>query len=149
MTKANQTHEALEDTILHGIAECLWCSAWADHAEESGCTSLSGLQIEEIAPLPWPEAFAHASSLAEAVCKASGADSLHSLLAKLLNAEGVPELQHASHRDNFGWCIAHMSIGSGVSWFDDHPDSADLVVPSLDFCLEDAVASACGCQEPK
>ena len=117
------------DPIMEGLARVLWCSAWADAAEECGESQrLSGVEITNVAPETPIEAWCWAYRVAGAIEQANGA-SLHVLLGRgamaHLRAKGEDPASEdirpwcEEHADRFGTCLAFMAMGSGVSWFDD------------------------------
>lgn len=106
--------------IVEGCASILWAMAWADHAYETGCYSLSGCEItEHMPPIP-DEAYLHAAKIVGMYEQASGLD-IHALLWACLTADGIDaEEEWEDYAERFGQCLAFMATGTGVSWFDDH-----------------------------
>ena len=122
------------DKIVQGCAECLWATAWADHVEESGCYNLVACQIEDHMPEIELDAFIAAGRIIGAIEQASGTN-IYALLWACLRADGKDPEDDAvrdEHANHFGWDIAHMALGSGVSWFDDHAKCEALKVPYMD-----------------
>jgi len=123
---------SVRQEIIDGIAEILWGSAWADHAEEHECTSLSGMQIEAIMPSVPKEASQLAQDLARKFESMNGA-TLDTLYAIALKADGQTSYPGSgkSSPESFGSNLAFMAMGAGVSWFDDH-DKFPLKKPYLE-----------------
>lgn len=122
--------------VIEGIASVLWGEAWATHAEEHECCNLSGCEITSIMPpIPWRAWLASARLLRE-VEKAHGTD-VETILrrAEEMDAnEGIsrPYRRYQDASDmprRFGECIAFESMGSGVSWTDDHAEIPFYEVP--------------------
>lgn len=116
------------EQIVDGMARTFYVTAWADAMEEAGI-GLSG-ELMDQAPETTPEAYELAEKAARRIEDANHTD-LESLYEKMLE---LPQHPHRSGRHetrfDFGYCLAMMYMGSGVSWFDDHPgDSTDLDVP--------------------
>ena len=109
------------NAIIGGMASMLWALAWADHADEHGCSSISG-DIMGIMPLVPTEALKQAEKLITGIEKANhaGLDELFLYACQADGAEADPE--------EFGGDLGHMAVGSGVSWFDDH-EKFPLKVP--------------------
>lgn len=141
------------DRIRAGIIEILWAMAWADHVEECGCQSLSGQEITEIMPTPPKEAEDMAGSLIVQLNKAfeGRAGASHSLVDLYLRRveQAKTEGTYDENRDTperFGNCIAFETMGSGVSWADDHESEAldvcfhfcadELTFVAMDQCAE-------------
>jgi hypothetical protein len=108
--------EEHRDGIIRGMAAMLWALAWADHAEEHGCSSLSG-DIMAMMPSVPKMALKEAEKVAKGIEKAN-----HVTLDELFSVACLADGRQTSDVDpeNFGGDLAHMSIGTGVSWFDDH-----------------------------
>jgi hypothetical protein len=125
------------DSVLTGIARCLWAMAWADAMEEAG-KSVSGdiysqmpnvpdvvlLEaakmygaVEQIcgAHMPCIIAAAHASDLGISLSERN--DRQEKELCRYGNEEAFE-----SYRERFGECIAYRYVGAGVCWTDDHKD---------------------------
>jgi hypothetical protein len=102
------------DTIVRGMASMLWALAWADHTDEHRCARLSGMDIMDVMPTVPPEAVKQAEKLIAGIEKANNAplEVIFLVACKADGAEADPE--------EFGGDLAHMAIGSGISWFDDH-----------------------------
>lgn len=105
----------VREEILRGAAATLWWSVWADHVGANRCRSLMQQKIEDIAP-PVP-AVAHdlVERLLTQIEKEHGL-GVASLYEIAVSANGG----QAKEPERFGSCLAHMSMGTGVSWFDDH-----------------------------
>ncbi len=132
-----------DDKIINGCARMLWALAWGDHAEETGCTNLSGCDITEHNPPVGLSAFIEAGRIVGAVEQASDLN-IHALLWKCLHDDGLdPDVCAADHMERFGGCLAYMALGHGVSWFDDHKPCDALKVPNMCVDLEPEASEAC------
>jgi hypothetical protein len=117
------------DPLVEGMASTLWGSAWANHAEEHRCASLSGVEITEIMPEIPPEAYAIAKGFIKDIEKENG-KSIHALLedaaaadgVKIHDARGMATSAYDRYAYAFGSDLAFMVTGAGVSWFDDHEE---------------------------
>ncbi len=129
------------EVAIKGIATILWCSVWADCAEKAKNAKgkrypLSGQQIEDHAG----EAPGHAYLIAERLrgrieeVNGLGIASLYCLALKADCPDYEPETldYHSDQAARFGECLAYMSMGAGVSWFDDHKEFF-LKVPHTDY----------------
>ena len=115
--------DLFNDDIRNGMAALFWNSAWADYQEELGRlgephANLSGVNIYDVSDEPdevqREELRRHVEQVVEEIEYKNSA-SLDELLDRATaadDAEADPE--------RFGECLAYMSMGSGVSWFDDH-----------------------------
>lgn len=144
MKKFPGPFDSMTSDIEAGMANLLWWSAWSDRQEElttEGLPSenLSGVEIANAADDPTPEQRteieAHVAKVVKAIEKANKA-TLSTLYKKAIEAnkyEHQDAQRHLADRDRtpyeapwrasedqFGSCLAHMSMGSGVSWFDDN-----------------------------
>lgn len=119
----NRCKGQVSEVFVRGIATIFWASGWADHVEEHGCRSLSGCKIEEVMPEIPEKAWRMAERFAGMVEQANGLN-LPAIFAQAMKHTGR-ELEHADYwsddAERFGECLAHMGMGSGVSWYDDHP----------------------------
>lgn len=107
--------------ILEGMASALWASSWADHAEEHGCTSMSGQRIEDIMPPIPEEAYVLAKKCADSIEAANG-KSLSELFDDAVKADEADGLDSSGADESFGSDLAMQWMGHGVSWFDDHAE---------------------------
>jgi hypothetical protein len=105
------------DTIIGGMAAMLWALAWADHADEHRCENLSGMDIMKVMPAVPDESVTVANDLVKGIEKANNTP-LDVIFAVACNADGIQPSEKVAEK--FGGDLAHMAIGSGVSWFDDH-----------------------------
>lgn len=140
------------EAIVNGIASMLWATEWANHAEEHGCCSLSGVNVYDVMPEVPQAALDLAWRLVGKLEQANGVHiaviysramaaigKVHPKPAdgSIGNEEWVYETKreqyYADYADceRFGECLAHMAVGAGVSWFDDHAEFA-LVVPHIE-----------------
>lgn len=107
--------------ILEGMASALWASSWADHAEEHGCTSMSGQRIEDIMPPIPEEAYILAKKCADSIAAANG-KSLSELFDDAVKADEADGVDSSDADESFGSDLAMQWMGHGVSWFDDHAE---------------------------
>ena len=139
--------ESIEGTIAEGCAGILWGLAWADHAEETDCCSLSGRQIEDHMPAIGEMAFYEAGQIIGALEQASGYNIL-ALFSIALRDDGLnPETAFEKYAERFGNCLAYGALGHGVAWSDDHA-TCERLEKALDAvhresALGDEVATAC------
>jgi len=121
-----RTHASdYQDTIIENMAAMLWAMAWADHADEHRCCSLSGVDIMQVMPEVPDEAVALAKKLVKGIEKANELP-LEVIFAFACKADGIQMSEKVA--EEFGGDLGHMAIGSGVSWFDDH-EKFPLKVP--------------------
>lgn len=114
-----------DNEIVDGMETILWGDAWASHAEEHECVSLSGKQIEKIMP-PAPKAAREmAKDLAKKYERANS-ESVTSLYEAAKRADDkAREAGQRIPKDlpmRFGENLAYMAMGAGVSWWDDHAE---------------------------
>lgn len=119
---------AVDEEIVESMARTFFVSAWADAMEEAGRSrELSGQNLMDIAPETPDEAYEKAGEAARRIEDANGA-ALSALYEKMAGMPGRHRREPTP--DDFGFSLAMMYMGSGVSWFDDHPGSdSDLDVP--------------------
>lgn len=141
----------LEGEILSGMANLFWWYAWSnrqDELHEDGLehANLSGAEIASIADDPDDvqrvEVEAHTRKVAKAIEKKNHAKLAtlykHAIAANRKASEdnGTPYSPgERASEDQFGSCLAHMSMGSGVSWFDDNEKFA-LEVPYFEWAAD-------------
>lgn len=119
---AVNSDSGLRSEIVNMMARTFYVSAWADAMEEAG-ERLQG-ELMDQAPETPHDAYEHAEKAAARIEQANGM-SLDALYHKMTAMEGGDDTA-----SEFGYCLAMMWQGSGVSWFDDHPgDDSDLDVP--------------------
>lgn len=125
-------------SILVGMAQLFWWDAWANHQDELlerglPYTNTSGAKIEELADEIQPQNKAiiveHVTELAKDLIAQNCVPLWSLFLAAMAADKQEPNDEEAVR---FGECIAWMSIGAGVSWFDDHA-KFPLVVPYGEF----------------
>jgi hypothetical protein len=140
--------DQVSDAFVNGMARILWGNAWADHAEEHDCFNLSGQEVTEVMPEIPEVVYRKAERLSGAIEQANGL-SLPAIFSQAMKAEGKT-VEHEDYwgadAEGFGSYLAHMAVGSGVSWFDDHAEfklslgtdaePRDLVVPETDIACE-------------
>lgn len=134
--------------IRAGMANLFWWSAWADRQDELReegleSASLSGVEISQVAGDPDDTQRAdvekHVAKVAKAIEKANHA-KLPTLYKRAIKAnrdaakvDGTPYVPGSrSSEDQFGSTLAHSSMGSGVSWFDDN-EKFDLEAPYFEW----------------
>jgi hypothetical protein len=135
----------LSSNIHAGMANLFWWDAWASHQEElqkEGLeyANLSGQEIAHIADDPSDLQRVvienHVAEVSKKIEKANHA-KLHTLYKRAIQANAKASGENGtpyaagwrSSEDQFGSSLAHMSMGSGGSWFD-HNERFDLTVPS-------------------
>jgi hypothetical protein len=137
---------SVRSEILEGMAEILWASAWASHAEEHGCVNLSGQRIEHIMPTIPARARTIVKGWASKIESANGV-SLDNLFARAVAADKAKGKGQPGPEE-FGNALAFEGMGSGVSWDDDHADFPRKI-PSLgnaggdELDLMDIAAKGC------
>jgi hypothetical protein len=134
--------------IRAGMANLFWWSAWADRQDElreEGLESanLVATEISQVADDPTEqqriEVKAHVAKVAKAIEKANHA-KLPTLYKRAIKAnhdaakkDGTPYIPGPrASEDQFGSTLAHSSMGSGVSWFDDN-EKFDLKMPYFEW----------------
>jgi len=138
----------LETDILAGMANLFWWEAWAHHQDElheEGLphANLAGAEIAHVADDPSEIQRIDIENHVKAVRKkieAANHAKLPTLYKRAIEAnrkaaekEGTPYIPGArASEDQFGSCLAHMSMGTGVSWFDDN-EKFDLEVPYSEY----------------
>lgn len=138
----------LETDILAGMANLVWWEAWAHHQDElheEGLphANLAGAEIAHVADDPSEIQRIDIENHVKAVRKkieAANHAKLPTLYKRAIEAnrkaaekEGTPYIPGArASEDQFGSCLAHMSMGTGVSWFDDN-EKFDLEVPYSEY----------------
>lgn len=120
------------DPIVKGMAEVLWGSAWADHAEEHACCEMGGCEITQIMPEIPVEAYILAGTLVGKIEQANG-KSIACLLADACRADGVAFPPDSAYHERFGVCLAFEAMGDGVSWEDDHA-AFPIEIPLVEEC---------------
>lgn len=135
--------------IMNGMADALWVSAFAywvesiggrREAEKRGIdVPAGGEDWADVAPDVPEEAHTAARALAEALENDNACD-----LLDLMRRAGViatrataPKQRYDMEQEQrlFGWYLAMMAMGTGVSWFDDHP-RFEIVVPSIETSFD-------------
>lgn len=115
--------------------DIFWLHAWADHAEASG-VSLSQCAIEDVADVPTLDqrqiVDKHVNKLWTRLEELNGC-SVDVLYQRAVEADGGVETED---EERFGGDLAWMSMGAGVSWFDDH-QRFDLKVPYMEWNMYD------------
>lgn len=139
-------------TIVEGLARSLWVLAYADYAaahrgDASIERPLPGEDWEEVAPETPAAAEAAARELANLYTIANGV-SLDEIYRRAASAAGVRwQLAVEPWRlEQFGRALAHMAVGSGVSWFDDHP-TFELVKVHFECAFDGDYLTWSGSQE--
>lgn len=130
-------------TIIEEVARTLWVQWWArEHerrAEEDGDHRLpwgAGGNLEEHAPETPPEAYVDAGRVVGMVEERNGLQ-VDAAWARALGRDGRDWESLTDHdtedsKKEFAYCLAMESLGSGVSWADDHEDHG-LEVPQIEF----------------
>lgn len=121
--------------VLDGMAALFWNSAWADYQDElfeqgEPHANLSGVNIYDVSDDPDERQTAtlkaHVTRIADEIETVNNAT-----LDELVERAGDADDEEADP-ERFGECLAYMSMGSGVSWFDDH-EKFPLEVPYHEF----------------
>ena len=138
----------LETDILAGMANLFWWEAWAHHQDElheEGLPHVNfvGAEIAHVADDPSEiqriDIENHVKAVRKKIESANHA-KLETLYKRALRANrkaaeenGTPYVPGSrASEDRFGSCLAHMSMGTGVSWFDDN-EKFDLEVPHSEY----------------
>lgn len=128
----------IRDEIISGMARCAWALAWADHAEETCCTDMSGRDIYDIMPEPTEEAYQWARDVVERIETEEGT-TVQEMYAR------AEELS-TDTPERFGACLTYEACGCGVSWADDHTRPALTCSVSADtWALQHPAERECGC----
>lgn len=114
--------------IVESMARTLFVTSWADQEEEAGRT-YPGQDLMDVAPPTTPHARSAAIDLAASIEKMNGM-SLDALYQQAEHAEG--EHTRIATPEDFGYSLAMMSLGHGVSWFDNHPEFP-LKTPDIEY----------------
>ena len=141
--------DTLPDDIRAGMGNLLWWHAWADRqgeCKQDGLpyTNLSGVEIAHAAGDPdavqRAEIEAHVVKVVRAIEKANKA-KLPTLYKRAIEANRKAAERESNtpyvpgpraYEDQFGSTLAHMSMSSGVSWFDDN-ECFELEVPHFEW----------------
>lgn len=142
----DEAEGAAAGSIMDGMASALWATAWADHVEEHGCESLSGMQIEDAMPIV-PEAADRMAAELVAEFESKNGKSIEELFKDAVAADETEGKSCAGEEESFGHDLAMQAMGHGVSWFDDHAefpikfprnfDNFDLRIKADEDCEED------------
>lgn len=152
--------------INDGLSRALFVSAWAS-AEENAGRTYPGSDLMDVAPETPDYARLHGAYVIGQI-EASNRMPLASLFAQACKADNVdfsagcealgrdwdPDskemneaLSFEEYARDFGHCLGMMSLGSGVSWFDDHArfevddglnPPREFTVPYTEFYLDEA-----------
>lgn len=119
-------------TLLKFIARTLFVCAWADEEENDG-RSYPGQELFDVAPETPVTALVLAGVLLGRIEEQNHAP-YYILIKRAADADAVtPE---EIDEEQFGYSLAMMALGHGVSWFDDHA-KFDLKVPNIEVLPED------------
>lgn len=138
----------LDVEIMEGMSKALWATAWADHVEEHGCESLSGVELTEVMPIVPDAADRMAVDLSTQFSKLNGRKGLSELYKEAMKADEAEGRKQGSPEE-FGSDLAMQAMGHGVSWFDDHAefpikfpsiDNFDLRIKADEDCEEDGTS---------
>lgn len=129
--------EFLEE-FVGGASRAFWVVEWARNQEERGKRVPPGSKLEDLAPHTPLDAYVQAGILIGAI-EAANKASIYMLAERASEANVAKWGEDAKYGplavvfpDEFGWCLAMMSMGEGVGWFDDHP-KFKLKVPLLEY----------------
>jgi hypothetical protein len=119
-----------QEQFADGAARAAYVVAWANIQEEKGKT-YPGQDLMNVAPSTPLSAYVWAGELI-GLLEAANKASLCTLGARAAKSVGV----HWTSFDgeNFGHYIAMQAMGTGVSWFDDHP-RFKITVPPHEYYL--------------
>ena len=138
---ASWTYESgSREAIVRGIAEVVWADAWSNHVEEHRCQSLIGVEITSAMPEIPTVALEEAEEIAKDIEKANDT-TLDFLLEEASKADKTE-----ADPTEFGNGLAFMSVGSGVSWFDDH-EKFPLKMPYEESSLDLRSYADSNCEE--
>ena len=118
MTKS----ENPKSTFVRAFARYLFLQAWADRNDRNAedgkrHVRVSGRRIEDVAPKSTPAEFTQKAKELTIKLEVMNKVPLEAILAKA----GGGRVAGSVARD-FGAAMAMMVTGTGVSWFDDHPE---------------------------
>lgn len=123
---------AERDEIVDSMADTFWASAWAAAMEEAG-ESVSGDISEQVSDTP--EAAERLVEQFVMELERRNEQDLEQLYGRMAQMPGKHYKEPTG--DEFGYALAMMGLGHGVSWFDDHPGSKDdLRVPSVEVLAD-------------
>lgn len=133
---AKRNHD-MEDDIIEGVATALWASAFATWGEEAGETpGAGGDWVEFSAPVP-AEVYEDARALVELIKRDNDVEDIDYLLYMAAGADHMDsEEVSAEYAADFGHYLAMMSLGEGVSWFDDH-EMFPIELPHIEAWTDD------------
>lgn len=145
---------AIEKTIINGMARAFFVSAWVEKQERKG-RSFAGQELMDVAPSTprYARDFAlmfagglgsllvHLNNAAWADVRATQ-EQMGGTLPEPFYKHKYPGLEecaealktYGNYAANFGYCLAMMGMGTGVSWFDDHAQF-EINVPLVEAYL--------------
>jgi hypothetical protein len=120
--------DSLTEEFANGAARAFWVMAWASAAEQRGKRLPPGDLTVHSPPTPL-SAYVAAGELIGRLAEMNKA-GLHELARRAEKAERMKhgDLDGAA----FGHALAMESLGTGVSWFDDHK-AFDIRVPYMEY----------------
>lgn len=121
-----------EHEVEAGMARALWVTSYADYVDELRAAGASKAEVEKmgfavagagedwanVAPPTPPDATAAAHKLLDAYVQRNNVREVTDILAAAARADGAELAEE--YAESFGHYLAMMSLGHGVSWFDDH-----------------------------
>jgi hypothetical protein len=111
------------ETFLKAAADLVWALAWADHAEEHGCESLSGVNIYDVMPTT-PACALEAGKAILAKWEAVNGCTIETLYQRALEADETADAKAGHHGDpmrvRFAECLVYRGLGHGIAWEDDY-----------------------------
>lgn len=142
------TIQNLNKNIVYGMAETFWGEGWVSHIENASefgkkpCRQLAGENILAIMPPVPNPAMQMARRLARSFARKNQVNSVARLAIQAYRADWNETFLITSDQEiidsitktylnRFGTCLARMSSGDGISWFDDHAKFA-IKVPHID-----------------
>ena len=133
----------MEERLIESMARTIWVEAWATwNNEQEKPTPTSQRDLMDVAPETPPRAYKEAALLLGRYAQLNRGGQ-HGILivhraanAEDLDWERVCGGMHEGWLSRLGHCLVMMSIGAGVSWFDDH-EWFPLECPRAEYNKED------------
>ena len=120
---------ATRDEIIASMARTLFVLDWADEQEEKGKRLRPG-DLDAQAPAKTPRKYVLAALAVTEVIEHDTGLSIDAVYVELATRPG----RHTGPKtpEAFGSDLAMMVMGTGVSWYDDHPGPETLKHPRMD-----------------
>jgi len=119
---------SLREDIIESMARTLHVVDWAEREEEKGRT-YPGQNLFDVAPATTRGAFRAARKLADRIEERNKL-SLDAIYVAAAQAPGRHLEKPTPER--FGYGITMQALGTGVSWFDDHP-RVEIQIPRVEY----------------